>query len=128
MAVIEETLQIGASLKSYKSKRAISKSRMFALGDKQGNIMHNMDEIIKVGEKLFTRLYGSDVRTGETTELASLTGSVPLVAKEKAGKALKGMKRGTAAGDDDITVDLLKDRGDIGREQSAVLFSECLRT
>lgn len=60
MAVIQETLELGGSLKTAKRKT------MYALRDKKGNITHNMDKAIKVAEHFNTSLYASDVRPGET--------------------------------------------------------------
>lgn len=47
MAVVEDTLEIGGSLKAAKRKLATGRDRINALRDEQGNITHNMDEIIK---------------------------------------------------------------------------------
>lgn len=51
---------------------AIGKDRLYALRDKQGNIAHNMDAVVKVVERSYTRLYANDVRPGETTESTTL--------------------------------------------------------
>ncbi|WP_265430092.1 RNA-directed DNA polymerase, partial [Klebsiella pneumoniae] len=128
MAIIKETLEVGGSLKATKRKLKIGKDRMYALKDEQGNITHNMEEILEVAQRFYTKLYASDFRQGETNERTDLACDVPLVTKEEVKNALKSMKRGKAAGDDGITVDLLKEGGDIVLEKLTVLFSECLRT
>ena len=43
-------------------------------------------------------------------------------------KALKGMQRGKAAGEDQVTSDLLKDGGEIMLEKLATLYTKCLST
>lgn len=55
-------LDIGGNLKAPKMKLAIRIDRLYLLRYEQGNLMHNMDELIKVGERLYTRLYASGVR------------------------------------------------------------------
>ena len=108
MAIIEETLK--GSLKATKKKLAIGTNRTFALRYEHSNITHSMDEIIKVSERFYTRLYASNVMPGDNDEPTSFACEVPLITKEEIGAALKGMKRGKAADEDGITVDLLKER------------------
>lgn len=55
---------------------------------------------------------------------AQLAMSCTIVTKEEVGKALKCVKIGKGAGDDGVTLELLKDRGDIVLKKLAVLFSE----
>lgn len=71
LAVIKETLQIVARLKAIKRKLAIGKHRMYALGDGHGNLTLNVDAITEVAKRCYTRLYASDVTTGETIESTS---------------------------------------------------------
>lgn len=89
MAVIEETLEKGGSLKATRRKLAIGRDRMYALRDEQGDIMHSMEEIIKTAERLHT----SDGGAGGTTESTSFNCDVPSVTKKNVEKAFKGMKR-----------------------------------
>lgn len=49
---------------------------------------HNMEEIIKIAEQFYTRLYTSDGGAGETTESTSFAGDVPPVTKKEVEKAL----------------------------------------
>lgn len=49
------------------------------------------------------------------------------IVTDEVEKALKGMKKGKAAGDDGVTTDILKD-GAVVVGKLAKLFSECLRT
>lgn len=69
-----------------------------------------MDEIIKVVERFYTRLYASDVSPAESTKRTSLAFDVLLVSKEEVEKGLQALKRAKAAGDG-LTVDLSKERG-----------------
>lgn len=61
MAVIEETLEIGGNLNAAKRKLAVGRDKMHTLRDEQGNVMHNIDKIIKIAERYYTRLCNSDV-------------------------------------------------------------------
>lgn len=50
---------------------------------------------------------------------------VPIVRKDGVEKVLEGIKRGKAAGDDRITMDLLRDGGYTILENLGKLFSDC---
>lgn len=68
MAVTEETLETGGSLKASNRKLDISKDRTYAPSDEQDSITHRTDEIIKVAQLFDPRLYASDIRPEETAE------------------------------------------------------------
>lgn len=128
MQMIEETLRRGGGLRSTKKKLAIGRDRMYALRDESGNVTNNLDEILTVAERFYSRLYASISSPGNITARICVEGEAPEITKDEVEMALKAMKRGKAAGDDGITVDLLKDGGYIVLEKLAKLFSECLRT
>lgn len=67
MAVIEETLGIGESLKATEKKQAKGNDRVSALGDEQGSITISTDEIIKADVRFNTRIQASNVKLGATT-------------------------------------------------------------
>lgn len=113
MAAIEETLERGESLKATRRKLAIGRERMYALRDEQGNVTHNMEEIIKIAEQFCNRLYASDAGVRRSTEPTSVACDIQPVTKEEVETTLKGMKKGKAADDDGIIIDLLKEGGDI---------------
>lgn len=68
VAVIEETLEIGESLKATERKQAKGNDRVSALGGEQGSITISRDEIIKADVQFNTRLHASDVKPGATAE------------------------------------------------------------
>lgn len=124
MAVIQETLEIGESLKATERKQAKGNDRVSALGGEQGSITISRDEIIKAAVQFNTRLHASDVKPGATTEPTIQDRDVPLVTKKEVQKVLDN-NRGKAARDDGITVNLLKERNDVVLEKLTTVFSEC---
>lgn len=51
-----------------------------------------------------------------------------LAMKEEVKRALGAMRSGKAAGEDQVTADLLKDDGEIALEKLATPYTQCLMT
>ena len=124
MTKIKEALLSGTSVKTAKRKLGIGKNQMYAIKKPNGELTYNRNEIIKVVEDFYSELYHSDAQPqnetrNETTEIEAVT-------KEEIKKALKSMKRGKAPGEDGISVDLIKDAGEIAIEKLSRLFTKCL--
>lgn len=75
---------------------AIDRDKMYALGDEQGNITLNTEEIIRIAEQFCTKPYASEVGPGKTAQPPS---DVPPTTNDIVEIALHGMNRGKAAGD-----------------------------
>ena len=116
-------------MKSVKRKLSIGQGKMYALKDKQGNIISNFDDIVKAAEEFYTDLYSSQssqatfIRNSDEPDTEA-----PSITSAEVRRALKDMTRGKAAGEDGITVDLIKDGGDIMLEKLAALYTQCLTT
>ena len=98
-------------MKVTKSALGIGNNQLFALKDEQGVITNNRDEVIKVAEKFYRKLYSSNVQQNEDPNTEVMNTEVPCVNASEIKKALKGMSRGKAGGEDGLTIDLIKDAG-----------------
>ena len=59
MERIEQAVKSGRSLKATKANLCIGKNRMYALREKEGNVITNMDRIVEVAEEFYRELYRS---------------------------------------------------------------------
>ena len=126
---IEEAVKYGRSIKSVRRKLGIGQGKMYALKDKHGNIISNFDDIVKAAEEFYTDLYST--QNSQTTFIRNSgepDTEAPSITSDEVRRALKDMTRGKAAGEDGITVDLIKDGGDIMLEKLAALYTQCLTT
>ncbi|XP_049267523.1 probable RNA-directed DNA polymerase from transposon BS [Rhipicephalus sanguineus] len=130
MERIEHALKNGRSLKATKTKLCIGKNQMYALRDKDGKVTTNMDRIVEVAEEFYRDLYSSRDSQDDNVRSSNIPeeSDIPPVLTGEVKKALKGMQRGKAAGEDQITSDLLKDGGEIMLEKLATLYTKCLST
>ena len=71
-------------------------------------------------------MYSSRDKHDHNVRTSSTPDDIPPVMTEEARKVLEEMQRGKAAGDDQVTSDLLKDGGQIVLEKLATLFTKCL--
>ena len=91
-----------------------------------GTVTRNKEEIIKIFENFYRELYYSEEELGnEDSEKNDV--KVPDVMKEEVDKVLRGMKNGKSPGEDGLTAEMFKLRGEKMKEQLAKLFSICLR-
>ena len=111
-------------MKSVRIKLGIGQGKMYALKDKHGNIISNFDDIVKAAEEFYTDLYSA--QNSQATFIRNsdepYTGA-PSITSDEVRRALKDMTRGNAPGEDGITVDLIKDGGDIMLEKLAALYA-----
>ena len=126
---IEDALKNGGSTKLIRRKLGTGRQQVFALKDSNGNIVSNRDGIIKVAEEFYTMLFQSNMR--DAYNIANRNnetpGEVPNVTLGEVRKGLKGMKRGKAAGEDGLTIDLIIDGGDFLIIKLADLYTKCLQ-
>ena len=103
---------------------------MFALRNEKGEITSDRDEVIKVAEEFYKKLYSSneDREAIEEREEIKDEDRVPRVSKEEVTAAIESMSRGKAGGEDGLTIDLIKDAGETVVGRLADLFTKCLET
>ena len=125
MQKINEAVILGTSFKTAKRRLGIGKSQMYAVKKPDGEVTYNRNEIIKVVEDFYTNLYSAN--DFSQTEINTEFRDIPIITANEVRKALKSMKRGKAPGEDGISIDLIKDAGDIAIVKLAELFTKCLR-
>lgn len=125
MEKINEAVVHGTSLKTAKRKLGIGTSQMFAIRKPDGEITHNKKDLVKVVEDFYRELYSGNDLT--QTEVNIQTRDITDVKVDEVKKALKSMKRGKAAGEDGVSVDILKAGGDVVIAKLANLFTKCLK-
>lgn len=129
MKKVKEALEAGTSIKMAKRKLGQGRKQMFALRNENGEMTRNRDEVIKVAEKFYKTLYSSkekkEVRNEE--EIKKID-PVPEVKDWEVEYAVKAMSRGKAGGEDGLTIDLIKDAGQIIWNKLARLFTRCLES
>ena len=62
MEKIEQALKNGGNLKAVKKKLGTGNNQMYAIRDKEGNVIRNMDKIVEVAEQFYKDLYSSGER------------------------------------------------------------------
>ena len=128
MSKIEETLRNGGSMKNTKRRLDIGRSQMVSLRNANGEVINNRDEIIKIAEEFYKNLYDSEDRPVDVAQdQTNIAMPVPEVTIGEIRSALKGTKRGKASGDDNLTIDQIKDAGDFALNKLAKLFTKCLQ-
>ena len=120
---VNEAIIQGTSFKTAKRKLGIGRSQMFAIRKPDGEITHSRKDLIKVVEDFYKDLYCGDELTEEVN---NEIGEFTAITVGEIKTALKSMKRGKAAGDDGVSVDILKAGGDILVMKLANLFNKCL--
>lgn len=125
---IQQAVKSGRSLKAVKANLCISRFSMYALMNKKGNVITNMNWVVEVVEEFYRELYRSQnkqndiVRNNDCPEEFD----IPPLTTVEVRKALEGMQKGKATGKDKVTMDLLKDGGEIVLEKLATLYTKCL--
>ena len=125
MQKVNEALISGTSVKTTKRKLGIGKSQMYAIKKHNGEVTYNRNEILKVVEDFYTDLYNSNDIT--QTEMNIAIEDVPDITVDEIKMAIKSTKRGKTAGEDGISIDLIKDAGEIASVKLANLFTKCVR-
>ena len=127
MDKIEEALSNSTSLKKVKLGLGLGKSEIFALKNSEGEVTRNRNEIIKIAEEFYTKLYSSNQEHVSTSPVESEVINVPEITVEEVKNALKGFKKNKAGGEDGITFEHIKEAGDLVLSKLASLYSKCLK-
>lgn len=86
------------------------------------------DDVIRVAELFYTRLYTSGVGRWETTDSTNSNCNAPPITNGEVGNGLFVIKIRNFARKDDISVDIPKERGNSVLEKLDELFWKCLKT
>lgn len=130
-AEIEKAIEQNKNFKCL--RKAEGRKQIINLKNKDGRETRDRQQIIEITEKFYTDLYASHLK--EDPEYKTSTGKImnigseemPDVNKEEVIMALSSMKNNKAPGEDDITVELLKEGGEEIITKMCELFNECLK-
>ena len=128
VAKVEEALRKGSSTKLARRRLGIGKHQLFVLKDSNGVPTNNRDEIVKIAEDFYLKLFNTNNRHKNINNSDSINLEVPEVTIDEIRNCLRGMKRGKAGGEDGITIDLIIDAGDVVLIKLARLYTNCFQT
>ena len=126
MKRIRNAIEKGQSVNQAINADNIGKGQMLALKDKNGKIVKNRDELIKITEEYYKNLYASKINVPQVNKSVD-NSEIPDITVKEVEFALRHMKRGKAPGKDGITTDLLQFGGETLYEGLAELFNQCIR-
>ena len=98
------------------------KDGLIALLDKQGTEIHDQDKIIESIEEFYTELYDSK----QSFIIHTNRNDVPAITPWEVEAALRGMKNGTATGNDHINIETLKAGKDTISKTLVKQYTKCL--
>ncbi|XP_030766848.1 uncharacterized protein LOC115890687 [Sitophilus oryzae] len=105
-------------------KTGNQQSSVKQIGDSNGNLVTNEQEIIKCWKEYFQKLLCTDdvITNSQETELASNINTTAYRKIDETVEAIKMLKKGKAAGHDNITGEMLKNLG----ESAVTVFTDLL--
>lgn len=129
---INEVIEKNKGLKCLRHK--LGKKETYALRNKEGIVIHNRDEILTIVEEFYTDLYESKTKPerendNKTTEKIQNVGSEeqPDITMEEVQATIKDMKTNKATGDDDISIDMIREGGENLLSKITKLLNICLK-
>ena len=100
----------------------LGQNRLITLLDNQGREIQDQDNILERIEEFYTKLYDSD----QTVTIRTDPREVPSVTPWEVEAALKKMKNGKAAGNDQVNIETLKAGEDTIAKALAKLYTKCI--
>ena len=119
---IRTTIEESKSLKKVRKTQTLGQARLITLLDKDGREIEDQDKIMTRIEEFYSELYDSD----ETTTVNTNPKDVPTITAWEVEAALREMKNGKAAGEDEVNIETLKAGEDIITKALAKLYTQCL--
>ena len=124
--VLKTSLENKSSFKKVKRMLMVGRNQLIALDTDQGRIT-DKKEILEYIGYFYSNLYS---KTNEDTltldELDAHVSQIPEILPSEVKHAIDNMKKGTAPGNDDLSIDVLKLMDDESIKHLAKIFSGCL--
>ena len=119
---IRETIEASKSLKKVRRTQNLGKNRMITLLDKHGKEIQEQDKIMERIEEFYSELYDSD----QAVTIQTVPKEVPPIMAWEVEAALRKMKNGKEAGNDQVNIETLKAGDETIAKQLAKLYTKCI--
>ncbi|KAI5737947.1 hypothetical protein M8J77_001036 [Diaphorina citri] len=122
----QKAIENNKGLKSVKNKINIGRKGIFALKDENGILTKNNDEIIKIVENFYNKLYQDENKEEFNLENYWEDSDISPILADEVDKTIRTMKKGKSPGEDGTTIEILKAAGYQLCKVLAKLFNQCL--
>ena len=124
---IEEAIDKNTSLKRQFRRQILGRQEIFTLKEANGAIITDLDRITRRTEEFMAELYNSgNPQAGQLPKPSQNNDQVPFVLQREVESAINKLPNGKAAGDDNVTNEMLKLGGSPLVEILTRLFNRCL--
>ena len=124
-----QSLEDNKCIKTIKRKQCLGRNNIISLKEESGTHIHDRDRMINRCEELYADLYSTKLYQGQPSEQIHRntrnTPHPPILPTELCA-VIKRLKRNKAPGNDNMTVDVLKDGGEPIGEMFTNMFHRCL--
>ena len=128
--MIEGVVEEGRGFRIARKKLAQARFQKTGILKASGETTTNRDRIAERAKEFHKDLYFSNRRHGNQQRdyeiIHDIARFLPVTARE-VENAINTMKKGKAPGPDNITIELLRDAGELIHQKPADLFTTCLR-
>lgn len=130
---INKVIEQNKSMKALKPK--LGKKQIYALKNKDGEIIEDREEILKTVENFYRDLYNTKIPEPNNAEEFQRNAQriinvgseeLPDIKLDEVNKALEHMKRNKSPGKDGVIVEFIKEGGEKLKKRVACLLNKCL--
>ena len=119
---IRETIEASKSLKKVRRTHSLGKNRMITLLDKQGKEIQEQDKIMERIEEFYSELYDGD----QAVTIQTDPKEVPPIMAWEVEAALRKMKNGKEAEEDQVNIETLNAGDETIAKQLGKLYTKCI--
>ena len=124
---IQDVIKQNCNMKVLKTKNSTGRTKIIKIKNEENVIVQDRKEICEAIEKFYTKLYSTHTQNQQRTERTILNvGSeeLPEITKSEIRKALNQLKNNKCAGEDKITVEMMKIGGRKIEQILRILFNK----